>query len=297
MPSSQSFHPPGRRGSDLDVDCETSQGPLVVTAKGAKDAARITLPGSVEESSLSCKFDVHSRNLRVELTLLHTATTEAHRKDEEASSATLKEKGFDEYYSKWDQMEIEAEEPDEEALEDLALQERIQYLQEAEMAQKELRAHVVDIETNGAEAALEKDIERLGLAQDMEDWTKVEHQHNPAGKADPTEEASEDGKKEEKIEENKKEVKQIAAMVPMVTISPQSIVKAVVPKKKVFDYSKWDSLELSDDDEPQSASEAPDRQQLQALATDFSSFRQSRQEREKEREEYWKKRSVFNKKY
>ena len=78
---------------------------------------------------------------------------------------------------------------------------------------------------------------------------------------------------------------------------PAKSTAIVQAKPKSFDYSKWDSIDCdSEEEEVVEPPKAPNMEQVRALASDFSSFRKAREDREKEREEYWKKHSVFNKK-
>ena len=153
---------------------------------------------------------------------------------------------------------------------------------------------MLTVQRDGPEAALEADIERLGLGEGLDDWSPTP----PAeGGADPQEaDETAEGLNEEAVVAKRGAQQQHDGSNKNVAVT-QSI--SLAPKGKArtgFDsYSKWDNFVDSDDEEQQAKPADDQRQQLQALAGQLGSFQQARQAREKEREAYWAKHSVFNK--
>merc|ERR1719231_846137 len=164
--------PTCRRGSDLDVDVEASK-TLVVEVPGAT-ALRVPLPGEVDDDTIECKFDIHSKKLVVEMQLEGPGESVQNVESTASSSASAA-------YTRWDSID-DLDDDDDENPEDRELremQERMCQLVEAENAQCELHEHVERIKREGPERALEDDIERLGLAQDMDD-PRLQHAEQPS---------------------------------------------------------------------------------------------------------------------
>jgi len=277
---------------------------------GQTEPCCIALPAPCDEETVNVKFDIHTRMLSVELQLLSTAAPCPEAAAQRPSKA---KDSFKDYYSKWDAMEVsgEEEEEEEETLELAALEERARQLHDAELAANELHEHVLTVQRDGAEAALEADIQRLGLDEGLEDWTEQESGEVVPGQVEEADEgkSGEDVKDAQaKLEHQHQVLKakdaQLKALLeaPMkIAASPQqSIVPAPkAPKKKPTgynnSYSKWDHFVDSDEEEEKPAAGGDQRQELKVLAGQLSSFQQSRQAREKERDAYWARHSVLKK--
>lgn len=229
------------------------------------------------------------------------------------TSKTKDPAGFKDYYDRWDQLEVSDDEEDDDRKADAELQAKMVAVQEAEVAAQELHQHVERVQLEGDNyqcmhslscsillninsqncclvpgpgPALEEDVDALGLGDCMEDGWSTD-----CGVHEPNNPMRQDTEQVANISTSRFEGSSLQTTSDVVW-SGRSKASCSL------DYSRWNSIvkddsDVEDEDEPQQKDPSQQREELLTLANQFESFKLDRRQREKEREEYWSKRSVF----
>jgi len=288
------------RRRNCTVDC--SAGKLDLRVPGKYWLSVHLLEDVLHESGecgelLACTFDVNKKILALEVQLCQVNIATLPKTD--SKEKTTIKGNFADYYARWDKMKVPEDEEDFEAKELQAIRDQMQQINEAEQAQRELHTHLEQVRQKGVETVLEEDAERLGLvdAAKDEEWEQLmagkvlpEKIKRPSDNvvAHSTQKGVQNGTDptiaEVNVDNVQKEVKNTRSK------------EVAVPQRSV-DYSKWDQLECSDDeDEDVQGATKKDSEQLRkiaAMADQFNNYKKERALRLHEQEEYWKRNSVL----